>query len=87
MDSGGYCNGPAADWARRNIKTPVEIRTRFSSTAGKVFTYSLQFCVPAAEEAGDLRLVVALPSQRGEHLPLLAGEPVVRHDGRPLRGG
>ena len=48
MNSGGYYNGPAADWARRNIKTPVEIRKRFSSTAGKVFTYSLIFCVPAA---------------------------------------
>ena len=48
MNSGGYYNGPAADWARRNIKTPVEIRTRFSSAAGKVFTYSLIFCVPAA---------------------------------------
>jgi hypothetical protein len=48
MNSGGYYNKPAADWARRNIKTPVEIRMRFNSTAGKVFTYSLIFCVPAA---------------------------------------
>ena len=48
MNSGGYYNKPAVDWARRNIKTPVEIRMRFSSTAGKVFTYSLIFCVPAA---------------------------------------
>ncbi len=41
----------------------------------------------AAESACDLRLVSALPSESGEHIPLLGGELAVRHDVRPLLGG
>jgi hypothetical protein len=48
MNPGGYYNRPAAEWARQNIKGRVEVRTLFNSTKGKVFTYSLLFCVPAA---------------------------------------
>jgi hypothetical protein len=33
----------------------------------------------AAERAGYLRLVPALPSERGEHIPLLGGELSIRH--------
>lgn len=48
MKSGGFDNGPAANWARHNLQTPVEIKPLFGSRAGKVFTYLLLFIVPLA---------------------------------------
>ena len=48
MSSGGYYNGPVADWARRNIRGRVEVRPLFSSRLGMIFTYVLLFCVPGA---------------------------------------
>jgi hypothetical protein len=48
MSSGNYYNGPAADWARQNIRGRVEVRPRFSSRPGRVFTYALVFCAPGA---------------------------------------
>ncbi len=35
----------------------------------------------------DLRLVEPLPSEGGEHIPVLGGAPAARHDVRPLRRG
>ena len=46
MNSGGYYNRPAVDWARQNLKERVEIKLLFSSRAGQIFVYSLLFCVP-----------------------------------------
>lgn len=48
MSSGGYYNGPVADWARRNIRGRVEVRPRFSSRAGRIFAYALLFGAPGA---------------------------------------
>ena len=48
MSSGGYYNGPVADWARRNIRGRVEVRPRFSSRLGGIFVYALIFCAPGA---------------------------------------
>src|SRR5215218_8095747 len=41
----------------------------------------------SAERAGDFGLVEPLPSEGGEHIPLLGGELAVRHGEYPLRGG
>src|ERR1043165_8770328 len=46
MSSSEYYNRPVADWARQNIRGRVEVRRRFSSRAGAIFTYALLFCVP-----------------------------------------
>ena len=48
MSSGGYYNGPVADWARRNIRGRVEVTPRFSSRLGRIFVYALLFCAPGA---------------------------------------
>lgn len=48
MNSGGYYNGPVAEWARRNIRGRVEVTPRFSSRPGRIFTYALVFCAPGA---------------------------------------
>ncbi|HEX7177484.1 MAG TPA: hypothetical protein VF240_19655 [Pyrinomonadaceae bacterium] len=48
MSSGGYDNRPVADWARQNIRGRVEVRPLFSSSVGRIFTYTLLFCVPGA---------------------------------------
>ena len=48
MSSRGYYNRPVADWARQNIGGRVEVKQLFSSRLGRIFTYSLLFCVPAA---------------------------------------
>lgn len=48
MSSGGYYNRPVADWARQNIRGRVPVRPLFSSRAGRIFTYTLLFCVPGA---------------------------------------
>ena len=48
MSSGGYYNGPVADWARRNITGRVEVTPRFSSRSGRIFVYALLFCAPGA---------------------------------------
>jgi hypothetical protein len=36
MSSGGYYNGPVADWARRNIGGRVEVTPGFSSRLGGI---------------------------------------------------
>jgi hypothetical protein len=46
VSSGGYYNGPLADWARRNIKGRVEVTPRFSSRLGRIFVYALLFSAP-----------------------------------------
>jgi len=46
MSSGGYYNGPVAEWARRNIRGRVEVTPRFSSRPGRIFAYALLFCAP-----------------------------------------
>ena len=46
MNSGGYYNRSAVDWARQNLRGRVEIKLLFSSRAGQIFVYSLLFCVP-----------------------------------------
>jgi hypothetical protein len=48
MNSGGYYNGPAVEWARRNLATPLKIRLLFSSRAGQIFVYALLFSIPGA---------------------------------------
>ena len=48
MSSGGYYNGPVADWARRNIRGRVEVTPRFSSRLGVIFVYALLFSAPGA---------------------------------------
>ena len=48
MNSGGYYNGPVADWARQNIRGRVEVRPLFSSRAGRIFAHALLFGAPAA---------------------------------------
>ena len=48
MSSGEYYNRPVADWARQNIRGLVEVRQLFTSRLGRIFTYSLLFCVPGA---------------------------------------
>lgn len=48
MSSGGYYNGPVADWARRNIRGRVEVTPRFSSRPGRIFVYALVFSAPGA---------------------------------------
>lgn len=48
MSSGGYHNGPVADWARRNIRGRVEVTPRFSSLLGRIFVYALLFGAPGA---------------------------------------
>ncbi len=48
MSSGGYYNGPVADWARRNIRGRVEVTPRFSSRLGRIFVYALLFSAPGA---------------------------------------
>jgi hypothetical protein len=48
MNSGGYYNGPAVEWARRNLAPPLKISLLFSSRAGQIFVYSLLFSVPGA---------------------------------------
>jgi len=48
MSSGGYYNGPVAEWARRNIRGRVEVTPRFSSRLGRIFVYALLFCAPGA---------------------------------------
>jgi hypothetical protein len=57
MNSGGYYNGPVADWARQNIRGRVEVRPLFSSRLGRVFVYALLFCVPGAFFAFGLILL------------------------------
>ena len=46
MSSGGYHNGPVAEWARRNIRGRVEVTPRFSSRLGRIFVYALVFSAP-----------------------------------------
>ena len=48
MKSREYYNQPVADWASQNISGRVEVSPLFSSAAGKILTYALIFCVPAA---------------------------------------
>ena len=48
MNSGGYYNGPAVEWARRNLAAPVKIKLLFSSRAGQIFVYALLFSIPGA---------------------------------------
>lgn len=48
MSLNGYYNGPAAEWARQNIKGRVDVIPLFSSRLGKIFTYALLFSVPGA---------------------------------------
>lgn len=48
MNSGGYYNGPAVEWARRSLAAPVKIKLLFSSRAGQIFVYALLFSVPGA---------------------------------------
>jgi hypothetical protein len=48
MNSGEYYNGPAVEWARRNLATPLKIRLLFSSRAGQIFVYALLFSAPGA---------------------------------------
>jgi hypothetical protein len=36
MNSGGYYNGTAVKWARRNLAAPVKIKLLFSSRAGQI---------------------------------------------------
>jgi len=43
MSSGGYYNGPVAEWAGRNIRGRVEVKPRFSSRPGRIFVYALLF--------------------------------------------
>jgi hypothetical protein len=56
MSSGGYYNGPVADWARRNIRGRVEVTPRFSSRPGRIFAYALLFCAPGTFIALGLAL-------------------------------
>jgi hypothetical protein len=48
MNSGGYYNRPAVEWARRNLAAPVKIKLLFSSRVGQIFVYALLFSIPAA---------------------------------------
>jgi hypothetical protein len=48
MNSGGYYNGPAVEWARRNLAAPVKIKLLFSSRWGQIFVYALLFSIPGA---------------------------------------
>ena len=48
MSSGGYYNGPVADWARQNIRGRVEVKPRFTSRLGRIFVYALLFSAPGA---------------------------------------
>ena len=48
MNSGEYYNGPAVEWARRNLAPPVKIKLLFSSRAGQTFVYALLFSIPGA---------------------------------------
>ena len=48
MSSGGYYNGPVAEWARRNIRGRVEVKPRFGSRLGRISVYALLFCAPGA---------------------------------------
>jgi hypothetical protein len=48
MNSGGYYNGPAVEWARRSLAAPVKIKLLFSSRAGQIFIYALLFSIPGA---------------------------------------
>jgi hypothetical protein len=48
MSSGGYYNGPVAEWAGRNIRGRVEVTPRFSSRPGRIFVYALLFSAPGA---------------------------------------
>ena len=50
MNSGGYYNGPVADWARQNIRGRVEVRPLFSSKVGRILTYTLLFCAPGLRQ-------------------------------------
>ena len=56
MSSGGYYNGPVADWARRNIRGRVRVTPRFSSRPGRIFVYALLFSAPGAFIALGLTL-------------------------------
>jgi hypothetical protein len=57
MNTGGYHNGPVADWARQNIRGRVEVRPLLSSRVGRILTYALLFCVPGAFFALGLLLL------------------------------
>ena len=48
MSSGGYYNGPVADWARRNIRRRVKVRLLFGSRLGGIFAHALLFSPPGA---------------------------------------
>ena len=48
MNSGGYYNGAAVEWARRSLAAPVKIKLLFSSRAGQIFVYALLFSIPGA---------------------------------------
>jgi hypothetical protein len=41
-----FYNQPVVDWAKQNLSRPVEIKLRFGSRWGKIFTYLLIFIVP-----------------------------------------
>jgi hypothetical protein len=56
MGSGGYYNGPVADWARRNIRGRVAVTPLFSSQLGRIFGYALLFCAPGGFIALGLML-------------------------------
>jgi hypothetical protein len=60
-----YYNQPVADWAGQNISGRVVVRPRLSSTAGKIFTYALLFCVPAAFFAlGVVGLIIGVKDKQ-----------------------
>ena len=48
MSTNVYNNQQVAEWARRNITQPVQIKTLFSSNLGKLFIYCLLFSIPGA---------------------------------------
>src|SRR5207237_2598414 len=48
INSGGYYNGPAVEWARRNLAAPVKIKSLLSSRSRQIYLYALVFCLPGA---------------------------------------
>lgn len=72
MNSGGYYNRSAVDWARQNIRDCVEVRLIFSSRVGQIFVYSLLFCVPGFFFAlGILSFVLGAKDRASLYGPLV----------------
>jgi hypothetical protein len=74
MNPGEYYNGPAADWARRNIEGRVAVRLLFGSRAGRIFAHVLLFSVPGAFFAlGLVMLALGAKSRDGVGAAFLFG--------------